>query len=458
MPDGALRRVTTTPAWLRRFAAGLTVLTLLAGAASLWTLSGIADAARTIGRDAEPSVVLALQMQATLSDMDAAVLADSLTDNAAAAGTSNQYNEDLRRLTADLVLAAQNITYGEAEAGPIRALQRLLVQYEQAVVEARYIGRGDPAITTSRLEWASRVNRDMAIPEAQALAAANADQLDARYASYRATSLLLGTLTVLAFAALLATQIATQSWLTRRTRRRINPLLLAATLAAATGLAGLVTSVLAERADLRAAKSDAYDSLHVLYQAKGQVNALRAAASLWLLDPAAQPTAQAAMDDAATALVAAPGQLTTQRPRLLQALTLEQQGNAADARGATPALGGLLGAELANITFGVPEREAATLSVVRLDQALAEIRAVQALDGRQPVFAVTRWLTGSAAIFAGLQQALDKAIAVNQGEFDRRAGAALMAATTLPWAVALLVLAIIPLNLGGLWLRLREYR
>ena len=466
MPDGmvAVRGLaSSTPNRLRGSAVIILLLALLTGAISIWAASRIGDAAQTIGRDAEPSVTFALRMAATLSDMDSSVLEDVLLDNGAAMGTSVRYTDAIRQLSSDLVQAAQNITYGEAEAGPLRSLQESLIAYEQAVVEARYIGAGDAWITSRRVQWASRVNRDRAVPQALALSAANAGQLEQRYAGYRATSLVFAGAGVLSFAVLLLALLAVQVWLARTVRRVINPLLAAATLVAGLGGIWFGTTVLTERADLRAAKNDAYDSLKVLYQAKGEANALQAATSLWLLDPTARPEAQGSIDAARLALLATdltnPSQLLPLRTGLQTAQRLEQQGKPAEALAAAPHLTGLLGDEMANVTFGAPERDAATDSIARLANAEALVRSVQAQEqaGRR-AFVVARWLNEGARAFAALQAAIDRTIAINQSEFDRRVASALGTAHQMPWVISAALALSTLLAAGGLWLRLREYR
>jgi len=275
--------------------ATLIALVVATGFVAFWTAAGIHDAAQAIGRDAEPSVALALRMQATLGDIDAAAAGDALTDSGAAIGTSLRFRDGLNSLATSLVDASRNITYGEAEAQPLQALQRQLLAYQEAVVEARSVRPANPWLLLHRLQWASRVNQDFATPAAEALAAANADELERRYAAYRATSLAHGGAAVAAFVLLVAALLGAQLWLARRMRRLVNPRLAAATLVAVAAGLWLGVAVLTERANLRAAKLDAYDSLHALFQAKVAANMLRAAMSLWLLDPTARPEAQARM-------------------------------------------------------------------------------------------------------------------------------------------------------------------
>jgi len=460
------RTAVSTPGWLVRSMMAIVVIAALAAVGSLWAASAIRDAAQTIGRDAEPSVALALRMTATLGDMDAAALGDSLTDNGAAIGTSLRFRQDTDQLAADVVEASRNITYGEAEAAPLRELQRMLAFYEQAVVEARYLGGGDPWITSRRVQWASRVDRDMAVPQAEALATANADELERHYAAYRSTSLVLGAVVFVAYALLVAALVGVQLWLARRVRRWVNPLLAAATLVA--GLCGLWfgAAVLSERAALRAAKADAYDSLSVLFQAKSSADALRADMSLWLLDPSVRTQAQARMDASAHALIGVdlgqPEQLRPLREALGRSLALERSGSATNAMSETPHPGGLLGRELDNITFGVAEWEAAIDSVARLVDAAGLVRAMQAQEGRDHTLTVGRWLSerpdGGGGAFGALQAALDRTIAVNQAEFDRRVTSALGTAGLIPVVTSGALALVALLSIGGLWLRLREYR
>lgn len=462
-------RGTTTPGWLRRIAVLLTLLTVLAGGLSLWAATSIHATVRTIGRDAEPSVGLALRLADTLSTMDAAVLADSLTDAGAAAGTSLVFRTATLSLAADLVDAARNVTYGEAEAEPLRELLRWALAYQEAVAEARTLGQGNAWITAHRLRWARRVNRDFAAPQAAALATANADVLEAEYAAYRSGSLLRGAAAFGAFAVLVLTLVAAQLWLLRRMRRLLNlPMAAATVIAAAAGL-WFGVAVLTERANLRAAKADAYDSLHVLFEAKGAVSSLRADMSMWLLDPDPdnRAAAQADMDQTARRLIETnlgdPAQAAATLRTLNQALTMERAGQATQALAAVPHMGGLLGTEFDNITFGVDERQPATSSVERLVDALALMRALQAQETRRDhTMAIVRWLgrqTGQGdAVFSALETALDQTIAINQAEFDRRVTSSLATAAIMPFVSSGGLLATLLLALAGLWQRLREYR
>lgn len=456
----------STPGWLRRAALAIAVAAVLAAAAVLWATTSITDTARTIGRDAEPSVALALRMTATLADMNANAVNDFLTDAGVAAGTSRAYRDGEAALASGLVEAARNVTYGEAEAEPLRRLQFALLNYEEAVTESRYLGAGDASITSSRVQWASRVNRDFAAPQAAALADANAGVLEARWAAYQSRWLLGGGAGFAALSLLTAMLAGIQIWLLQRTRRVINPPLALATLVCAAAALWFGSQAIAGHGTLRAAKEDAYDSLHVLFQAKVAVNAIRADTSLWLLDPAARRESEARIAQSQQALLGP----VTQDPRQAEALAntlfaavqTEKNGEAARAAAQTPKVPGLLGTELANVTYGNAEREPATAASVLLLHTGDFLGALfnQAKQDRQA--ATARWTSerqgGGALLFAAIQTALDRTIAVNQTEFDRGT-AAILASTRLLAPVTLAALALtVMLSLGGLWLRLREYR
>lgn len=457
----------TTPGRLRGAMLGLALLAALAGAVSLWAAADMRGTVQTVGHDAEPSVALSLRITATLGGMDAAALADALVDNGAAGGTSAAFRLGALTLADDIVKAAQNITYGETEAAPLRALTRAVLAYQEAVAEARTYGAGNAAVTRSRVLWASRVNRDFAAPPAAELFEVNGQALNGRYVHYRSGSLLEGGAAVAGFGLLVLALLAVQAWLARRTRRTVNPMLAGATLVAAAAGLWLGSAVLTAREDLRVAKSDAYDSILSLFQAKGAANALRAEMSFWLFDPASRTASQAQMEAQLRTLVQedirTPARAGAVRAKLDDAYRAEEAGRPGEAKATAPRLGGLLGAELDNITFGPQERLYASDSVMALAAAWRIAGQVQALElGGEGGRARAQWLSddlgGGAAGFDDLQSALDGTIAVNQAEFDRSVAAALRTAAVMPYVTTGALALAALLAVGGLWQRLREYR
>jgi hypothetical protein len=456
----------TTPDKLRRALAATLALALLTALLALHAAGAISDAARTIGRDAEPSVALGLRMQAALGELDAAALADALEGNGVATGTSRSFREARGALLADIIDAARNITYGEAQAAPLRALQASLPFYEEALAEARASG-SNAWLIARRMAWASRVNRLMAVPQAEALVAANAGPLEQRYANYRAGPVADGVFACMGFVGLIGALIWSQVWLARRVRRTVNVPLAAATLIAVLTALWFGSAVIGEREAIRTAKADAYDSLSVLYQAKAAASAIRADFARWLQDPSTRVESAASITADERALIAPDTALGTQRDSTLNALDRalrdEESGDTAQARAATPHLDGFLGKELENITFGPPERHAASDSVAALataEQTVAHI-AGEEREGRHAT-AVYLWTTagpdGATIVFDRLRDALDRTIAVNQGAFDTNIEYALRVAGRMPWATSIGLGLAAVCAVAGVWQRLREYR
>jgi hypothetical protein len=457
----------TTPGRMMLALAILAALAVGSAVAALTVLGHMRAAVQTIGYDAEPSVVAAQLIGARLAAMDAAAIGDALTDNGAASGTSRAFRDHLAALNATLVTASHNITYGEAEAAPLRGLVAGVERYLESLAENRWMGRDSAWLTVRRAHWSSRLLNDTVLPDAVALEQANLEPLEAQYAAYQSSSVALATLSMACFAIFLAALVATQVFLLRRTRRLVNIPLATATVLTAVAMAGFGAAMLAEQADTRAAKQDAFDSIHALYGAKVAAYELRAERAMWLLDPATRTQNEARFTASARALLAvdpsdvkATGDMID---ALNRALAIERAGRPADALATTPKLGGLLGDELANITFGVAERQPATDSVVALLNYLEIDREIRRLElshthERAVILANSERSGGSVAAFDTLDGALDRTIAVNESEFRRRTGDAIALLGWLPWATCLTLAAALLLAGAGIWQRWREYR
>jgi len=457
----------TTPGRMMLALAVLAALALGSGAAALTVLGHIRQAVQTIGYDAEPSVVAAQLIGARLAAMDAAAIGDALTDNGAASGTSRTFRDLLAALNATIVTASRNITYGEAEAAPLRGLITDLERYLESLAENRWMGRDSAWLMVRRAHWSSNLLNDTVLPHAAALEQANLGPLETEYAAYRSTSVALTTFAIACFAMFLAALVVTQVFLLRRTHRLINVPLAAATLLTAVAVAGFGASMLTEQADTRAAKQDAFDSIHALYGAKVAAYELRAERAMWLLDPDTRAENQARFMASARALLAVDSADVKATGEMLdtlnRALAIERAGHAADAIAAAPKLGGLLGDELSNVTFGVAERQAATDTVVALLNYLQTDREIRRLELSHNhegavILANSERPGGSVAAFDTLDGALDRTIAVNESEFRRRTGDAIALLGWLPWATSFALAAALLLAGAGIWQRWREYR
>ncbi len=441
---------------------------LLAAAASLHAASSAESVIQTLGTDAEPSVVLALKIGATLADMDAAAADDALGGGYSATGASRRWREDKAALDGLLVQSSRNVTYAD-ETTALQGLLRWLGEYHASLAEVR--GAADqarPFIATQRLQWSHRLLTEFVQPEADALAMANRTPLEAAYRRYNDLATGLGRGSVWSAALVAVVLIAVQVFLWRRTHRMFSPPLVLATLIALVLAGGLLAATLREREAVRSAKADCYDSLDPLYAAKGVVALMNSDLSYWLLDPITRQAQSAALDahvralldvDRKDRLAMSREQLILQlRANLDTAQSLEQRGRTEAARAALPATSGLLGKELANITFGAAERGPATdavRSLLDFVHAAERVRLLGAQD--QMVQAVRVRNTDGVATLAGLQGALDRTIAVNQAQFDARIGQAQRLAGSTPAVVCAGLALIGLLTAAGLWPRYREY-
>ena len=458
---GLRQRLATTPG---RLMAGMVAVILVAVASiavNLAVEARTAQAVQTLGSDAEPSVVLALRISTVLADLDATAAEDVLTGGPSAAGSSAHWRSDKAELDGLVVQAARNITY-PAETDAIQGLLRWVGEYQASLAEVRGVANL-PWTASQRLLWSHRLLRDFAMPQAAGLAQANVAPLLQIYGSYRQAALPEAFLASLSVATLLGVLLVVQVYITRRTRRLVNLPLAAATLVTACLLAAVAASTVAEREDVRSAKADCYDSLYPLYAARADAAAMNADVLLWMLAPDARAASATSFEAAKDRLLSVDLQNAQDGAAYLAALDQaraeEAAGNSARALRTVPHAHGLLADELANITFGVAERDPATQAVVSLAGVLrvsAQVR--QLMEEGQDIAATTLRETDGDAAFRALDGAIARTATVNQAAFDSHIADArrLLGWTPLAACVGLLLAA--ALAVAGLWQRLAEYR
>ncbi len=136
-------------------------------------------------------------------------------------------------LTATLLHAAGNVTYGDAERVPIGQLFDYLGRYLELVAQMRYQkDQGDAAGALVTYGAATDLMHAHLVPAADALDAANRTFLDHRYDEQQAESEGAGRIAGGVGALVVAALLATQLYLYRRTRRIFNVALLVATVVA----------------------------------------------------------------------------------------------------------------------------------------------------------------------------------------------------------------------------------
>ncbi|RFB80720.1 hypothetical protein [Methylovirgula sp. 4M-Z18] len=317
--------------WRLKTAAGLiAVLTVVFFCFVTFALQSLQHVARTVGKDATDSIVLANEIRTDLSrahtDYVNAVLMRTY-GRGNAPGYWTRFQVDINAAEARLTEAAQNITY-DGEKDAVVAMGQGVSQY------ARLVGRSY-ASGSSDTGPADAVMRTIILPAAERLNDVNATQLNLIYNDFLQRPWTF-SLMALSGLALLLVLIATQVILLQLTHRIVNVFLALATLV----LVGLgiyqISVVVGTLHALHVAKEDAFDSVDALWKARAYAYQVRFDAPLHQLasgDNARQARIAADMAAAKAKLLDKPADAAVQMANMHNAF------------------GGFFGAELANITF-----------------------------------------------------------------------------------------------------------
>jgi hypothetical protein len=438
-------RLRTTPGQLEAAA-----LTLVIGAALFWAVvasmfSSLHNAVRTVGRDTVPSIVAAEKMNVSLANINTSVANAILAKDDDSKPSWRTIKEESEAVSHALITASENVTYGNEEEAPIFAIQSNLPVYFRLLGEARGKMQSDP-LPDARA--ASDLMQKTIMPAGLALDEANFRHLTATYDEHRANRTVALILLLVAIGALGAFLIVVQLNLARRTRRLVNPPLLAATALLALFGVYLLVVFTTTGEQLRAAKQDSFDSVHALWKARAVAYDANAEESLYLLERGAL---QARHEEA---FFSKAGQLLSGPP--------PAQAVAQAAKGQFKDIQGFIGVELNNITYP-GEREAA-LDVLRTFADYIEIdRKIRDLEraGRHAeAFALC---VGTAPgqsdwAFERFDKALVKVLDINERFFAAQIESAFSYLAWVQWALAFVVIAVAALGWLGLQPRIREYR
>jgi hypothetical protein len=481
----------TTPGRLRSLFAAAVL-----GAAILWPLAGVVvaetnRAIRTLGHDTVPSIVAAQSIREIASEMDAALAnygitrtqappasltsgADPGGRDAAAAGAGNAawttFGKDTALIAQELVEAAGDADEGDGRAA-VQTMVAKLQEFQERVGHARAAA---PGRDVPPLLEASDLLREELLPAAVGLNDINYQRMSAVLARRRDMAVELGVL-LLGGIAFIGPLLALQVYLAAKTRRTLNLPMAAATAAALFGFVYLVIAVTAADRLVKSAKSDAFDSVHALSQARAVAYDANADESYYLLaglHPA--DSFQAPDPERQAAALETAYETTFHRKAALLANASPQEiaaGVAAYGKGADPAkvfrFKGYVGDELRNITFegeGPAAAEMASYWAEYID-----------IDGRIRDLFRKGDLTGAVALCLGkaphesdwafdkFDDALIRTLKINQDYFDADIATAegwMVTRGRIEWLGWIIPVAAIVI-LGVVWLglqpRLREY-
>ncbi|RKP50530.1 hypothetical protein [Trinickia fusca] len=399
---------------------------------------------QTIGRDSEPSIVAAENIRSTLGDAHTDFVNAFVTGEGASGDSIRHYRKAITSANDFLVSASQNITYGDDERRPILSVLNNLSEY-QTLVGGALAGSGN----LDDVRAADAVMRERINPAVEALADANFDHLHEAYNHGRKIARIWG-MTFLAVAfVLLLVLIDTQRFLARRFRRVINPFIAGGTavfVISVIGFGSLASGVLS---NIRVAKEDAFDSVYALSKAQALAYAANAQESLYLLmhDKASEQALQATLFQSTTDKLF-PFGIKDKSP--LPADLNQLKGH------------GLLGDELANITFDGEETAAratvaAWLDYMRIDGKIRELEssghhkeAVALCLGTQPM--ESDWA------FERFTHALKATSDINQIQFEAAVDRAFGNARLLGFLLLPILIAPLLGSILGLAQRLAEFR
>jgi tRNA A-37 threonylcarbamoyl transferase component Bud32 len=406
---------------------------------------------RTVGHDTAPSILAARKIEAALADMHGNAANVLLHRPGHAKQSDAEYERRRLEATEGILEATGNVTFGEAEKGPLRRLLNGLGSYEGAVAQAVILHqRDDRAGAIAHYLRADEIVRSRLIPAADDLGGINTDALDRTYASLRTNSRMALAGVLIAGLALLGVFVTTQRVLFRRTGRGVNLGLAAGTLVTA-GFLVYSSAVLAgQEGKLKRAKRDAFDSLHHLWQVRALANDANGDESRRLLDRPRAAVYEKAFRDKMARIARWPASLSEEA--LLDGA----------ARGELPdGFEGYLADELGNVTYP-GEREAAVLTLKRFLRYMAIERNLLALEAEGRHGEAVRLCLGEGAdesngAFDLFDAALVSAIAINQEEFDLTIASSTGELSRVQSLAPLAALAVALLAFFGLLPRLGEH-
>ncbi|WP_406427160.1 hypothetical protein [Streptomyces sp. NBC_01589] len=419
---------TTEPGRLQIIGAALAVLVIAFGAVTAFEISGRSAAADDVVSRSQPLSAEAANIYRSLADADTAAAGGFLAGAQEPRDVHERYEKDIKDASRLLVKAASTTDASSPSGQEITKLNEELPRYTGLIERARANNRQGLPLGGAYLRYANQKMSTELLPAAERLYTAETGRLDQDYDSARAWPFLSLGLGVVALGALFWAQRRNY----RRTNRVFNHGLLAATAASTVLLLWLGVGHTVARSELQDANVHGQQSLDVLNHAR--INSLKARANenLTLVARGAVLTADGKNDkyetDYTTGMKALREELGTARKL------------ADDSQGSGP---------VADAISGVSEWQGRHRTARTTDDNGDYEGALKQIIG-------PRNSTGES--FNRVDEALEKALAHEQGEFTRAAEDGRGALGGLPiGAAALAVLAAVA-AIVGLNRRLSEYR
>lgn len=423
------------------------------------TMSGIQGqrhAINTIGKDATPSITTAQRLKDAAAGMDAYIAKELLLPSGQNQDAVKGYNERYEKLTQRLVAAAENISYGDKERKPIETLQLELGNYIAKIQQARdFHERADTNNMLVAYRSAAEIMDQKLLPAADALDKVNVDALNVTYNKEKFDSGKSLFFILISGVALITVLVGLQIFLSQRTRRTFNPMLLAATAIAIAFLNYTTGAFLSAFQNLRIATEDAFTSMHTLRQARALGYIANAAQSRYLLDSTFALNHEQAFFNTIAKVAKLPDGETFET--VAAAVSIPNFPNYR-ADGFT----GLLAEQVKNITFA-GEREATVENLTTLGTYVAIDKQIRQLErsgkhteaialclGNKP--GQSNWAFDEFRLKAN-----QKSFDINQAAFDKAIKQGFKEVDGFEYITPVALSAIALLTLFGLLPRLKEY-
>ncbi|MBF2073485.1 MAG: hypothetical protein IGS50_06955 [Synechococcales cyanobacterium C42_A2020_086] len=278
-------RTLTTPQLLK---AGLYVTW---GASALMLISAIAgiqaqrNGLQAVTQRAIPNVIVAQRLKTAMTDIDS-IVANQLLKDSLTVSSADQEDYMTRRgeLAERIVLAARNLSLGDAEQKPLESILLNFNDYIAQAERARFAKeRGDQVAMLTAYRQASRILDEKLLPAADEFAQVNETALERNYREAQTAAYWLRGAILLSGLSLLIALVALQFFLARRTRRTFNPALVAAT-AIAIVFIGHTLTLMSTSQTLRYLREDVYESIRLLRLGRVHLYQADGAKSRFLLD------------------------------------------------------------------------------------------------------------------------------------------------------------------------------
>lgn len=452
IPGKICRQVTqtiqnaTTPQWYKVGLYGSCGASLLLLLSAISGIQAQRQAVQSVTQSAIPNVIQAQRLKTAMTDIDSMV-ANRLLGSLSGAGQELYYKRQ-GELAERLVQAAQ-IATGDVEQAMLQSLVRNFNSYTVQAEQARFAKqRGDQASLLEAYRQAADILDWRMLPSAERLARINEAKLQASYQQAQAAAARSAILIALSGLLLVGSLVILQFWLAKRTRRRLNLMLVAATLLSVGLFGHAFGSLVSSSSQLRTLKADAYDSLRALRVGRVHLYQANGATSRYLLEPTEQH-------------LQAFEQQTQQILKLPAGMTLAQVITAVKAGEQMPGLTGEFAEALNGISF-VGERERLLAMLAAYDQYLQVNQQIRQLvaSGQTPA-AIELSIGGNPgqayAIFKQLRDQNEQAVAINTQMFNWLTANMLRELNGFEAKASVITVLIMLLILFGLRPRLREY-